>query len=232
MTSKTLDDVIDEVTDPSHAHSHAPKSLHGLVRSFKEIPARIRTKIAAYLCTSPPYLFWLAVHLRNFIQEHSLSTTVSEADEAVIIKIIDDITYLANYIYEEMIPYLQQKLDQIIYHSNIYSSCDQNEPIDMDIDQICHLRRIGLTWVAISTLMGISRTTLYRRRKEAGIIGDIKFTNISDDDLQQKIVEVCLSLPDSGERMVMGALRSCGIVVPRLRLRKALHSIDPISSSL
>ena len=32
--------------------------------------------------------------------------------------------------------------------------------------------------------------------------------------------------------MVMGALRSCGIVVPRMRLRKALHSIDPISSSL
>ena len=185
-----------------------------------------------HICAQAHHIYSGLQSIRNFIQEHSLSTTVSEADEAVIIKVIDDITYLANYIYEEMIPYLQQKLDQIIYHSNIYSSCEQNEPIDMDIDQICHLRRIGLTWVAISTLMGISRTTLYRRRKEAGIIGDIKFTNISDDDLQQKIVEVCLSLPDSGERMVMGALRSCGIVVPRLRLRKALHSIDPISSSL
>ena len=122
-----------------------------------------------HICAQAHHIYSGLQSIRNFIQEHSLSTTVSEADEAVIIKVIDDITYLANYIYEEMIPYLQQKLGRIIYHSNIYSSCDQNEPIDMDIDQICHLRRIGLTWVAISTLMGISRTTLYRRRKEVEI---------------------------------------------------------------
>jgi hypothetical protein len=56
-----------------------------------------------------------------------------------------------------------------------------------------------------------------------GIVDNFQFTNISDDNLRQKISEICISLHSSGERMVLGTLKSCGIIVPRWRVRKALH---------
>jgi hypothetical protein len=39
-------------------------------------------------------------------------------------------------------------------------------------------------------------------------------------------------MPEIGERMMLGALRSRGIVVPRHRVRQILHRVDPISIAL
>ena len=39
-------------------------------------------------------------------------------------------------------------------------------------------------------------------------------------------------MPEIGERMMMGALRSRGITVQRHRVRQMLHKVDPISSAL
>ena len=39
-------------------------------------------------------------------------------------------------------------------------------------------------------------------------------------------------MPEIGERMTMGALRSRGITVPRRRVRQMLHKVEPISAAL
>ena len=36
----------------------------------------------------------------------------------------------------------------------------------LDIEQICHLRSIGIKWKEIATMMGVSRMTLYRKHKD------------------------------------------------------------------
>jgi hypothetical protein len=108
----------------------------------------------------------------------------------------------------------------------------RNEPVVLDVDQVCHLRSIGLTWTMIAQLLGVSLSTLFRKRKLANITDDWKFVNITEDDLIEKVREIKESLPECGERLLMGNLRASGIIVPRWRLRQAIHSIDPISTSL
>ncbi len=83
----------------------------------------------------------------------------------------------------------------------------------------------------IAKLFGVSQSTLYRRRNEANMT-DCKYTDISDDELVLKLRHIQESLPNSGERILSGSLRSSGIIVPRWRLREAIHRMDHVSSSL
>ena len=104
--------------------------------------------------------------------------------------------------------------------------------LDFNLEQMCFLRSIGLSWTKISTIFGISRMTLYLKRRDAGIVDDFKYSNILDSDLEKKIKEIKMHMPDIGEKMVTGVLRSNGIYVQRRRIRKAIHSIDPIKTAL
>ena len=74
--------------------------------------------------------------------------------------------------------------------------------------------------------------TLYRQRKELGITDSTRFSNISDSHLKSLIVSIKTSFPDCGERIVIGALRSKGYIIPRSRVRIVIHEVDPINTSL
>lgn len=106
------------------------------------------------------------------------------------------------------------------------------QTLEFSVEQMCYLRSIGLTWTKISSIFGVSRMTLYLKRKEAGILDDFKFSIISDDDLIAKVKEIKNLMPDIGESMLGGILRSNGICVQRHRIRKALHIVDPIKIAL
>ncbi len=60
----------------------------------------------------------------------------------------------------------------------------------------------------------------------------IRFSTISDAELDTQIRSVKEEMPDVGQRMTLGALRSKGIVVPRRRICEALHRVDPINIAL
>ena len=44
--------------------------------------------------------------------------------------------------------------------------------------------------------------------------------HLTDDDLERIILDIKESMPEIGERMMLGALRSRGIVIPRHRVRQ------------
>ena len=46
------------------------------------------------------------------------------------------------------------------------------------------------------------------------------------------VEEIKSDMPDSGERMINGVLRLNGVVVQRERLRKVIHDVDPINTTL
>ena len=47
-----------------------------------------------------------------------------------------------------------------------------------------------------------------------------RFSDITDDDLEHIIMDIKESMPEIGERMTMGALRSRGLTVPRHRVHQ------------
>ena len=71
----------------------------------------------------------------------------------------------------------------------------------------------------------------YRRRVEYGLMEEPSHT-LTDDDLDEILRQLRVELPELGETMAAGRLRSLGYRVPRQQLREGLRRIDPLSAAL
>lgn len=98
-------------------------------------------------------------------------------------------------------------------------------------DQLEYLHSLGFKWTEISALLGVSRMTLYRRRREYGMLED-STRPISNSELRQMLRLMRQQHPNFGETMAMGYIRSLGYKVRRARLREAIHATDPIQVAL
>ena len=105
-------------------------------------------------------------------------------------------------------------------------------PIVVDFEDIELLRRFNFTWCQIAEILGVSRSTLYRRIEEEGMSGDLSFTNISDAELDHRVEAIKRQHPNDGERLMIGHLRSHNVFVPRSRLRASIHRVDPVNTAL
>ena len=99
-------------------------------------------------------------------------------------------------------------------------------------EQIEFLRELRLSWTRIAHMYGISRRTLCTIRVEYGIVDEESFSDISDQELDTRVAEVKRVMPDAGQSMVKGTLRSQGIHVPVVRVRESVSRVDPINTTL
>lgn len=104
--------------------------------------------------------------------------------------------------------------------------------MDVSIEEIELLRSMRFTWTKIAELLGISRSTLYRRLEEEGISQDMYYTPISDRDLDQQLIAIKLVYPNDGEILLNGHLLGRKIIVPRSRLRASIHRVDPENTAI
>ena len=83
-------------------------------------------------------------------------------------------------------------------------------------------------------MLGVSERTIQRRREELGMdVGQTDaYSDIPDDDLDVFVSRILHFPPNSGERMLLGALRSHGVKVQRERMRNSVRRVDPISRDL
>ena len=118
------------------------------------------------------------------------------------------------------------------YHAPTVPSIGPGRPrFQITQDQLEYLASLSFTWTEIASLLNVSRMTIYRRRQEYGLL-NTPTTNVTDDELQAIIHQMHSQLPEMGESIVWGRLRSMGYIVTRQRVRRAIHSTDPISVAL
>ena len=99
--------------------------------------------------------------------------------------------------------------------------------------QIWRLRSVGFTWRKIASFLSVSERTLRRWHQEMGWpMREQEFSQISDDTLDIAVRNTLSLSPNSGERMVLGALRGRGLLVQRNRVRKSIFRVDPVSRAL
>ena len=101
---------------------------------------------------------------------------------------------------------------------------------DINGEQLEYLSSLSFTWTEIASLLGVSRMTIYRRRLEYGMLHQGR--PISDSDLRDLIREMRIDFPEMGEVMVLGRLRSLGIIVTRDRVRNTVRATDPLNTAL
>lgn len=102
---------------------------------------------------------------------------------------------------------------------------------DISRDQLEYLSSMSFTWTQISSMLGVSRMTIYRRRVEYGISSRPGHV-LSDDDLAIVLEDVSAEQPAMGETMMWGKLKSLGFDVTRRQLRHVLSELDPLQRAL
>ena len=99
-------------------------------------------------------------------------------------------------------------------------------------DQLIFLRTFGFTWTQIQTILGVSRSTLTRRRNELGLDEGENFSMIDENELQILMREIMVSNPNIGQRRMQGALRGRGIRVQQRRVRETMRILDPEGTAI
>lgn len=93
---------------------------------------------------------------------------------------------------------------------------------------ITELLALKLSYAQIAKVLGICRTSLYKKMNEYRINYKEKYSIISDNELDNTIKQIYQDQHKMGEVMLMGHLRSKGIDVQRKRVREAIHRVDPV----
>lgn len=97
----------------------------------------------------------------------------------------------------------------------------------VNIEQIELLRSSDFTWDEVSQIVGVSRTTLWRKLHKLGVPLE-KYSDIDDSELDQLVREIQLNSPNVGVSMLQGHLRSSGLKVQRQRVRESVLRINPM----
>ena len=164
-----------------------------------------------------------------------VDTSVSENVQGNVKRLSNVIQHLIDDVERQL-----QSVDSTFYSSSIFSETlvHRNGSVGrpklvINLTQIDYLRSWQFTWTRICHTLCVSRTTLWRRLKEVNYnFRESRFTIISDIDLQQQVAGIKAEFENTGERMVIGILRSRGIHVPRHRVRDIIRRIDPINTAL
>lgn len=97
-------------------------------------------------------------------------------------------------------------------------------------ERLENLLRLKLPISRIADELQVSRPSVYKAIKELNI-NVAKFTNISENGIQEAVASVKARHPNAGEIMMQGHLSAQGIHVQRNRVRKAVHDLDPSVSA-
>lgn len=77
--------------------------------------------------------------------------------------------------------------------------------------------------VEMATLLGVSLSTVRRRMIEYSIDTSRPFSDISDENLCERIRDIKKENPRSGYRMMLGHFRARGYMVSQLRVRQTMQ---------
>ena len=85
--------------------------------------------------------------------------------------------------------------------------------ICISCEQLEYLIDLNFTAVSIAGILGVSRSTVYRRFKDYGLSIRNKYSSISDEMLDEIVQKILQQYPDCGQKMMSGHLKERGIVV-------------------
>jgi len=105
--------------------------------------------------------------------------------------------------------------------------CGLGRPkVDVDLDDVEFLRSLKLTWTMVADVLGVSKSTIFRRMTEEGRVVST-YSSIDDGSLDSIVQSVKVDHPNDGEVMMAGHLARIGLRVTRARLRASIHRVDP-----
>ena len=84
----------------------------------------------------------------------------------------------------------------------------------VSMDDVEFLRGLRFSWSRIAEILGISRSTLYRRLQDEAIDRMLSYSEITNSQLDEVMTVIKLNHPNDGERMIIGHLHRLGVYLP------------------
>ena len=94
-------------------------------------------------------------------------------------------------------------------------------------DQLQYFIEHNFTAVQIANMLGVSLSTVRRRMREHHVDSSQPFSQITDEQLDNLVIEIKQAHPRCGYRMVIGHLRSQGLKSQQHRVRASVRRVDP-----
>ena len=147
---------------------------------------------------------------------HLLSTSVYNSELAVLFQLRSELSqYLRLLLYGRN----DCTVPPVVIGHDVYHSVSVGRPpVIINIDTVELLRSYDYTWDEVAKALQVHCTTLWRHLSNLGI-NTKKYSDISDDELDDVIKEIQRQYPNVGQQLLCGYLLARGIKVQRNRLR-------------
>ena len=99
---------------------------------------------------------------------------------------------------------------------------------DIPREQIEYLLDCNFSVKEISEILHVSKRTVERRMSAYDVTGMNRFTEITDEQLDNAVNNIKQTSPDCGSKLLSGYLRSMNIRIQRSRIRQSLTRVDPL----
>ena len=109
--------------------------------------------------------------------------------------------------------------------STIFSGDRGRPQYDISKEQLEYFIEFGFKAPQIAVMLGVSEATV-RRRYRVFQISSKSYTDISDEELDNKIMSIKEDFHQSGYRIVTGILRANGIFVQNRRALESMRRVD------
>lgn len=96
----------------------------------------------------------------------------------------------------------------------------------ISLEQLQYFVDNGFTATDMSAMLGVSRSTVERRLREFNLSTAPRYTDLSNNDLDNLVSEVQSEFSNAGYRRIDGQLRQRGILVQQHRLRESVQRVD------
>ncbi|XP_041845240.1 uncharacterized protein LOC121642553 [Melanotaenia boesemani] len=195
----------------------APADLHGILRY--EIFSRLITKLESALSRTPLDFDFLEFTCRQELYLfEALSRHVFVPDQ--IVRALQDFFRLV----------MTQSYDaDIASNATETVAGETGRPrYDIDREKLTELLETNLPVACIAKLLGVSSSTINRRMREFGVSARQSYCTITDEELDNAVMQIKDEMPNSGYRMVKGRLRSLGIHLQWRRVTASMHRVDSL----
>lgn len=230
------------------AEAHTAAEVRGWSRFFEELHGLISDSHRQIGVANEVYVEFIIDKLDTALRSiHSIQETLRDAEQELELAEAEIATTYSRRI-AELTTCIQTMLSYWhLYQDRLESSSTDETGYQIQVvhvqgrrgrpafgiarNQLEYLHSLGFTWVEMATLLGVSRMTLYRRRREFGILTD-SARRVSDQELTDHLQRLRTNSPYIGESMILGHLRAMNIQASRERVRHILRRIDPLNTAL
>lgn len=151
----------------------------------------------------------------------------------VLLHALDDIMTVGEHILSTLtdlttIVQQDQENEQTFVTLNLESGFRGRPRLTVSVETMIHLVELGLPSKSIARLLGVSRTTLFRRMAENNLSLSATYSGCSEDELDSLITGIKNTIPDAGCRVVKGALLAQGHRVQWDRVYASMHRVDSV----